>query len=305
MSVTRRILGTGPVDWLAALLLSWAIPLSLVGTIEVNYAISLLFWAVPVALLLPRFYVLSDQGARRRRHAFWWSVAYILIAGSILDLVFGATILRFDPRNRYLYPLPAVGGTIPVEELLFYFLGGMAVLLVYFWCDEYWLNCYSVRKRRTNQEIFADFRIFRFSGPALVFGVTLFLVGWLLKWHYAGTFWPPPYYYSFLVVLAFIPAIALYASLKDFVNWRAFSFTALYVLLTACIWEVTLALPKCWWCYKDPPAVIGKYVTAWGLYPIEALLVWLVVSFSSVLTYEAVKAYHYDERPAKQVMFGS
>jgi len=308
MSITRRILGTGPVDWLVAMLLSWAIPLGLIGEIQVTYAISLIFWAIPVTLLLPRFFILSDEGTRRRRRAFAWSVAYILIAGSILDLVFGALILKFDfTKNHYLFPIPAIGGKVPVEEILFYLLGGMAVLLVYFWCDEYWMSCYSVRKRRTNREIFDDFRIFRFSAPALTIGVFLFILGWVLKWRYSsgGNIWPPPYYYTFLLVIAFVPAIALYASLRDLVNWRAFSFTTLYVLLTACIWEVTLALPQCWWCYQNSPAVIGKLVRPWGPYPIEALLVWLVVSFSSILTYEAIKAYHYDDRPAKQVMFGS
>ncbi len=42
--------------------------------------------------------------------------------------------------------------------------------------------------------------------------------------------------------------------------------------------------------------MIGKFIDDWNTpvskYPIEALIVWIVVTFSCTLTYEAIKAYH-------------
>ncbi len=33
---------------------------------------------------------------------------------------------------------------IPIEEFIFYITGFMAVLLIYIWCDEYWLEAYNI-----------------------------------------------------------------------------------------------------------------------------------------------------------------
>jgi hypothetical protein len=93
--------------------------------------------------------------------------------------------------------------------------------------------------------------------------------------------------------------MALIRNTKNLVNWKAFSFTALYVLLTSCIWETTLALKLQWWGYRDE-GLLGINIKEWGtqysVYPIEALLVWIAVTFSCVLTYEALKMFQYDPR---------
>jgi hypothetical protein len=233
-----------------------------------------------------------------------WSTVYIAGAGTILDLLFGAKILKFDEKDEYLLPIPAMGGGwVPIEEILFYVLGGLAIILVYFWADEHWLEHYTVRHRRAL--VPARGRLVLLSGPTVLFGSLFWGVGFAMASFYAGR-WTIPLYYTFIVLVAILPAVALFRNVKEFVNWRAFSFTGLWVLLTSCLWEVTLALKLRWWGYQNS-ALIGVEIKDWGtpfsVYPLEALLVWLVVTFSCVLTYEAVKAYQYDPRPGMRTRF--
>jgi hypothetical protein len=297
-----------PVDWLLAIILSWLIPLELLGN-EATYFSSLTFWLVPIVLLLPRFLWMTDEGAKRRRRAFWWTTFYVFVAGTILDLVFGSYVLDFSEKEHiYKWRLP-FGQHVPIEEFLFYFLGGMAIVLVYFWSDEYWMRAYHVRNRRWNDEIFGDsFRLFEISPVAIVCGGVLFVFGMLIQWRFTGKIWPLTWYYNFLLLVAIAPAILFYRSMKHVVNWRAFSFTCLYVLLTSCIWEVLLGLPREWWFYKEPNGVLGWSIAAFSgkhIYPIEALLVWLAVSFDAVLAFEALKSLTHDRRSFREAMFGT
>jgi hypothetical protein len=292
-----------PFDWLGAILLSWLIPLGLAGHLwRLTYRVSLWFWIVPVVLLLPRFLSRTRRGDASRKALFWTSI-YIIVGGSVLDFLFGARILMFDPNGDYLFWLPAVGpdARIPVEEILFYIFGGIAIVLAYFWAADFWLERYRPPATLPPQN-----RIFVLSPPTVMTGVALLVAGFVWAWILRGAF-HVPLYYLFLVGAAFVPASALYRSVGELVNWRAFSWTVLWVLLTSAIWEVTLALPRKWWGYRDE-AMIGEYIDAWQLrewkYPVEALMVWLVVTFSCVLTYEAVKAYHSDDRTPKERLFG-
>jgi len=294
----------GPVDWLAAVVLSWLVPIGLVPWVPATYLSSLVLWLVPIVILLPRFFQKTDRGSRRRR-AMGWSIAYIAGAGAVLDLLFGAVILKFDVWDKYLLPIPAIGRWIPIEEIFFYVLGGTAIVLVYFWADEHWLESYTVRRRR--ELVPEGGRLIFLSWRAALVGAISWVMGIAMASFCAGRF-VVPMYYTFIVVVAIIPAVALFRNVKEFVNWRAFSFTCLWVLLTSCLWEATLALKLKWWGYNDP-ALMGINIKEWGtpfsVYPIEALLVWLVVTFSCVLTFEAVKAYHYDPRPGmKKKLFG-
>lgn len=301
---TKALIGGKPFDWLAGILLSWLVPLGPVGRWwGLTYAVSLLFWIVPIVLLLPRFVMRTKRGDPARR-AMLITAIYITVAGSILDFVFGARILQFYEHGQYLWRIPAIGPNawIPVEEILFYVLGGIGIVLAYFWADDFWLARYQVTAAVPPQN-----RIFVLSPPTVITGVVLLVAGFIAARIINGAFRCPEYF-IFLVIAAFVPASALYRSVGELVNWRAFSWTALWVLLTSAIWEVTLALPKKWWGYRDE-AMLGEYIDAWQLrewkYPIEALLVWLVVTFSCVLTFEAVKAYHSDPRRPRERLFGS
>ncbi|HYR27171.1 MAG TPA: hypothetical protein VEU30_01820 [Thermoanaerobaculia bacterium] len=301
----RHQLGEHPLDWLAALLLSWLLPLGLAGHVwKLSYRLSLLFWAVPIVLLLPRF-ISRSRGRPEVRRAFWLTFLYVFIAGCFLDFILGSWILKFDEHGDYLVRFCSLSDPdefVPLEEVLFYILGAMAIILTYCWADDYWLMKYKVAPEDQQPPP----RLVIFSPQALATGAFLLVFGIVLGSAYKGEF-HVPLYYVFLDVVAFIPAVALYRAVKQRVNWRAFSFTTLWVLLTSTIWEVTLALPNKWWGYERD-AMIGIWVDVWQFgewaYPIEAMLVWLVVTFTCVLTFEAVKVYRADARPARQRLFG-
>ncbi len=293
-----------PLDWLGALLLSWVVPLGLAGHWwSLTYRLSLLFWLIPVLLLLPRFIARSRE--RNLRRAFAVTVLYVVVAGVVLDFILGSWILVFDHDGDYLLRLPSwssAAGFVPIEEVFFYVLGAVAIILTYFWADEFWLERYKTPPAaRENGP-----GLIIFSPQSLMVGLLLFALGVTVASLHRGAF-RVPLYYSFLVAAAFVPAIGLYRSVKTVVNWRAFSLTTLYVLITSCIWEVTLALPNLWWGYQEN-AMMGEYVDSWKFgplrYPVEALLVWLVVTFSSILTFEAVKTYHADRRPRRERLLG-
>ena len=306
MNVREAWRRNGAFDWLVALLLSWTVPLGLFWEFEVDYKVSLVLWLIPIGLLLPRFVSVTHRGSRRRRAVFYTAL-YVLLLGALLDLGLGKWVLDFDPDGRYL---GRIGG-IPLEEFIFYVSGGLAIVLVYFWADEYWLSEYNVRRGR--ELVPRDGRLVTLSPGTLALTVSLLIGGIALKQVLQPAGPPVPIYYTFLVLVAFLPALVLYRAVKDLVNWRAFSFTCLYVLLTSLLWEVTLAIPKYWWRYL-PEGMIGKSIGAWtyrdpastkvAIFPIEALFVWIAVTFSVVFFYEAAKGFVYDRRPARKRLLG-
>jgi len=289
------------VDWLVVLAFSWMLPIGLIPTLKVSYFNSLLFWVIPVVILLPRFLSLTHSGSRRRR-ALGWATSQLVFLGVVLDFAFGHKILRFntDPHT-YVAFLPAIGMMIPIEEVLFYLLGPPAILLVYFWCDEFWLSRYNPQDRRLAMN--PDQYLIQPSWRVILAGVVVVAAGIGLKvWWSQGRVWVP-YYFTYLVVIGFVPAIIAYNATKDLVNWRALSLAVLYVLGTSIIWEVTLAFPRQWWGYQ-PDALLGVVVHPWTVdpswpFPIEAALVWLSAPFSCIFTYELVKAYHYHPNPSR------
>ena len=48
-------------------------------------------------------------------------------------------------------------------------------------------------------------------------------------------------------------------------------------------WEATLAVPYGWWGYH-PRAMIGLDIGAWSNLPVEAVCVWLAVTYTTVIT---------------------
>lgn len=293
MSVVPRLLQR--IDWLIVLLASWILPLGLVPWVKVTYFNSLLFWLVPIVCLLPRFLNLTHPGSRRRR-ALGWATVQIVGIGVILDFVFGHKILQFDSRaGAYIGYLPAIGMEIPIEEVLFYLLSPAAILLVYFWCDEYWLSLYNKQSRRLAMD--PERPLIRVSGRVLAVAAGVFILGIILKATWSTTGGWLPFYFTFLVFMALVPAALLYDAVKDLINWEALSMTIVYVVATSIIWEATLAIPGRWWGYR-PEAMLGKMIEPWTRdptwpFPIEAALVWIAAPFACVFTYEAVKAYKY------------
>jgi hypothetical protein len=295
-SATAR---TRDLDWLGLFLSSWVAPLAFDGVFGLTYFTSLLFWLVPTVLLLPRFLHYTDPGGRRRA-ALRITILQIVALGIVLDFVLGRDVLQFDTVNRQHYVLWI--RDVPLEEVLFYAMAPIAILMVYAWCDEYWVSEYSPVTLRLSAA--AAKTPLAWSSRALAVAVALEVVGLFLKhrWDPSGSM--IPVYYTFLVVAAFLPAWLFFRSIGPLVNWRAFGITTLYVLFTSLVWEATLALPRGWWGYQRR-AMVGYFVSAWSSktasFPFEAAIVWLAAPFSCILMYEAVKHWQYRQRPTKAV----
>jgi hypothetical protein len=112
-----------------------------------------------------------------------------------------------------------------------------------------------------------------------------------------------PWYFIYLTVASIIPSAGFFHTARPFINWRAFSFTFFLILLISLLWEVTLAIPYGWWGYR-PAAMAGIEIGAWSGLPIEAVCVWLAVTFTTVITYEVIKIWQALGTGALEAFFG-
>ena len=294
------------LGWLVVLVVTFVVPLTLDAFSRLNYFTSLTMWLIPILYLWPTFAMLTANGTGRRRRALLATVALIVGLGVVLDFVIGFLTLRFPgctepnvaPTGRYLLCLPAVNGRIPIEELLFYAMGPVAMVLVYACADERWLSKYNP------PDDLVDLKLIQVSPRVALVGAAG-AVASVILWLVNGTF---PTYFAFLVGGAVLPAMFLYRSIGGLTNWPAFAVTTLYVILTSVIWEATLAIPRLWWGY-EPSGMIGATIAAWSrgdsIFPIEAAVVWLFAPFASVLTYEFAKALTHHPKPTRVALFGA
>ena len=292
------------LGWLIMLVVTVAVPLGLDAAGRLTYFTSLALWGIPILYLRPVFNMLTADGTGRRRRALRWTVGTIVVLGVVLDFVLGYLTLRFPGCSApagagpYVWCLPAVGGRVPVEELLFYAMGPTAMVLVYACADERWLSKYNPK------DDLLDLMLIQLS-PRLLLVAAGAVVTALVLWRVNGNF---PTYFVFLAAGALLPAMFLYRAIGNLANWPAFAVTTLYVIVTSVIWEVTLAIPRQWWGY-EPSGMIGVTIAAWSrgdaIFPVEAAAVWLFAPFSSILTYEFAKALTHHSRPTRVALFGS
>ena len=293
------------LGWLAALVFTFAVTLGLDAVGHLNYMSSLLFWGIPIVYLAWTFRTITAGGQGRRRQALLASTGTIVVLGILLDFLLGHKTLRFPDCGKpdfgeYAYCFPAVGGFVPAEEILFYALGPVAMVLVYACADEVWLRLYNPF------DDLLDAKLLQFS-PAIAVTGAVALAALLVVWRVNGNF---PTYAAFLAAGALLPAMFLYRCVSGLTNWPAFAVTILYTLVTSICWEVTLAIPRGWWGY-EPSGMLGLYIGAWSppgsIFPIEAAIVWITAPFFTVLAYEFAKAFmHHPERKHPQVaLFGA
>src|SRR5215813_358067 len=135
-----------------------------------GYTWSLVLFIAPIAALGWWFACRPDL--RFPRKAFWRTIAALTPLGFLLDLLFGNVFFIFPNKSATLgWEIPALGGTIPVEEFVFYLAGFMLVLLSYIWCDEYWMAAYNVPDYAAT--VTGIQRIVRFHFASVVLGVVL------------------------------------------------------------------------------------------------------------------------------------
>ena len=223
--------------------------------------------------------------------------------GFALDLLFGNKFFTFpNPRATLGLNVPAVGGGIPIEEFIFYLTGFMLVLLSYLWADEYWVRAYNIPDYRSQAKDLR--RIAEFHAPSVILGVALIVGATIYKKAFSPSPEGFPWYFTYLAAAAIVPSAGFFRTARPFINWRAFSFTFFLILLISLLWEVTLALPYGWWDYR-PAAMMGLPIGAWHGLPVEAVCVWLAVSFTTVIIYEVIKIWQALGTGAWEAFFGN
>jgi hypothetical protein len=265
-----------------------------------GYTTSLLLFVIPIVVI--GLWFLPQEGVRVSQKSFWWTIGVLFPLGVLLDFFFGRYFLRFpDPAATIGIRAPALGGGVPIEEYLFYFTGFLTVLLMYIWMDEFWLAAYAVPGNADERSRFE--RLIRFHPESLILAAAL--IGGAIAYKKLISPSPSgfPGYFTFLVLTALAPSAALFPTARPVINWRAFSLTLFVILLTSLLWEATLGVPYGWWGY-NPDQMVGVQVTAWAGLPIEAVGVWIAVTYSTVIVYEIVRRWQASGRPARHAFFG-
>ncbi|MGA8184141.1 MAG: hypothetical protein WB819_10935 [Terriglobia bacterium] len=265
-----------------------------------GYTWSLLLFIVPIVVIA--FWFLPREGVRIPQKAFWLTLGILAPLGCGLDFFFARWFFLFPNRDATLgLGAPAIGGPVPVEEYVFYLTGFMAVLLLYIWMDEYWLVAYNVADYPGEAKKIP--RLLRYHPTSLVLGVALIVIAIVFREFFAPGSAGFPGYFVFLVAGALFPAASFFPTAKPFINWRAFSITLFFILLISLLWEVTLAVPYGWWGYRENQ-MLGVFIGAWSRLPIEAVCVWIAVTYATIIVFEIVKLWKASGRRARHAFLG-
>jgi hypothetical protein len=266
-----------------------------------GYTWSLLLFLLPIATIGGWF--LPTEGLEVPQRAFWWTMGILAPLGCLLDVLFARWFFYFPNAQATLGILaPAMGRPVPVEEYVFYLTGFLTILLLYVWLSEYWLSAYSVADYAGESRSLD--RLLKFHPTSVIMGVALIAMAIAYKKLFSSVREGLPGYFIVLVVGGLIPAVGLLPATRRFINWRALSLTMFFLLLISLLWEATLALPYGWWNYQHR-AMMGVFVGVWSELPIEAVLVWLAVTYATVVVFEAVKIWQASGRPARRVFLGT
>jgi hypothetical protein len=265
-----------------------------------GYTWSLLFFIIPITMI--GYWFLSNKSTGTSKRAFWRTIAILAPCGFGLDFFFASRFFTFPyPGATLQIPAPALGESVPIEEYVFYLTGFIAVLLIYVWFDEFWLATYELpeyvgRAKRVP-------RLFCFHVNSVVLGTALIGAAILYKKMFSSTPQGWPEYFVVLVAVAFVPAAGFFPTVRPFINWRALSLTLFIILFVSLLWEVTLAIPYGWWGYQ-PSQMMGLFIGAWHGLPIEAPLVWIAVTYATVIVYETVQLWQSSGKKARHAFFG-
>jgi hypothetical protein len=266
-----------------------------------GYTWSLLLFIVPILFIALWF--VPSEGLDIPRRAFRWTISILVPIGWLLDVIFAQSFFCFpNPKATLGIPAPAFGRPVPIEEYLFYLTGFITILLLYVWLSEYWLAAYTVEDYAAESRALP--RLLRFHPASLILGMTLIAAAVVYKRYFSSVPNGWPGYFIVLIAGGLIPSMSFFPSTRRFINWRALSLTMFFILLVSLLWEATLALPYGWWNYQHS-AMMGVFIGAWSGLPIEAVMVWLAVTYGTVILFEVVKIWQASGRRAKDAFFGS
>ena len=271
-----------------------------------GYTWSLTLWGVPALAIL--ISLARAPGRSVSRKAFLLTIVPLLGLGVVLDFAFGNLFFIFPNPGAALgifapgwdWASQSILWNIPLEEFFFYFFGDSVALLIYLWCDLYWLDRYASPEPYRYQ---AGRHLLRISWWPLLLGAAMILAAWAYKAFFSDVPDGFPGYFAFLVVVAFVPATLFLTMVADRINWQAYASAALTMFFISLIWECTIAFPYGWWAYK-PDMMMGMYIRAWSNLPVEEPFLWLLVTFSTVLSYETVRALVQSDESPSVTIFG-
>lgn len=265
-----------------------------------GYTISLLLFIVPIVVI--GWWLVPSEELKLPRRAFWHTIAILAPCGFALDFFCATRFFTFaNTRATLQIPAPAIGGSVPIEEYVFYLTGFIVVLLIYVWLDEYWLAAYAVPEYRTEAENIH--RLLTFHPWSL--GIAVLLIAGAIVYKKFVSDVPSgwPEYFMVLIGVGLTPALGFYPHAKKLINWRAFSLTIFMILLISMFWEATLAIPYGWWGYQKE-RMMGLPIGAWSDLPIEAVFVWIAVTYATVFVFEVVRVWQASGRPARDAFLG-
>jgi hypothetical protein len=266
-----------------------------------GYTWSLVLFTIPIAVIA--FWFLRHKRAQFSRRAFWPTILILVLLGFSLDFFFGNRFFLFPNAGATLrIGAPALGGSVPIEEYIFYTTGFLAILLTYSWLDEFWLLAYNVPDY--HGEARRIHRLVQFHPASLLIGLGLISAGVLYKKVLSPNPEGFPEYFAVLVAGAFIPAMGFFPAARRFINWRAFSMTVFMVVLVSLLWEATLAIPYGWWGYQ-PRRMLGLTVVAWAGLPVEAVCVWIAATYSTAIVFETLKLWQASGKTARHAFLGN
>jgi hypothetical protein len=265
-----------------------------------GYSWSLLLFIVPILVI--GFVFLPRAAIKLPRQAFWWTIGILVPIGCATDFFFASRFFVFGNQGATLgIQAPALNAPVPIEEYIFYLTGFIAVLLIYLWLDEYWLAKYGELDYHTESKNIP--RLLRFHPVSAILGAGLILLAIIYKKALSSKPEGFPEYFTFLVLVAFVPSAGFFRAVQPFVNWRALSFTLFFVLLLSMLWEATLAVPYKWWGYRDNQ-MLGLGIGAWSGLPIEAVCVWIAVTYTTAIVFEVIKLWLASGRSAGHAFLG-
>ncbi len=266
-----------------------------------GYTFSLLLFIVPILVIGGWF--LPSENLRIPRSSFWRTLGILVPIGFGLDFFFANKFFVYPNAAATLrFGAPAIGGAVPIEEYFFYFTGFLAVLLIYVWLGEYWLSAYGFDGYRSEATQLR--RLLQFHPTSLIVGLAL--VGAAVLYKKVFSPFPDgfPSYFTVLVIGGLVPSAAFFPIARRFINWRALSLTLFMILLISMFWEATLAVPYGWWGYRQKQ-MMGLFIGAWSGLPIEAVVVWIAVTYGTTIVYEILKLWQVGGKPARRAFFGA
>jgi hypothetical protein len=265
-----------------------------------GYTWSLLLFVVPIAVI--GGWLLPSERVRISKRAFWRTIWILVPIGFGLDFFFAHIFFVYPNVGATVgIGAPALGGPVPVEEYAFYFSGFLAILLIYVWLDDYWLAAYNVPDYGDEAKRIP--RLLRFHPSSLLVAVAL--IGLAILYKKLRSPFPEgfPGYFTVLVLGGLAPSMSFFHVARTFINWRAFSLTIFMILLISMFWEATLAVPYGWWGYQQR-AMMGLFIGAWAGLPIEAVTVWIAVTYGTTIVYEVVKIWQASGKRARHAFLG-